>query len=76
MFYQENTTFGIFKTGKTGIFASCRLITSKGNSSGRAWHIDGMRFETLDEVRKYWPRISEEYLLELVLMYGIPKKDS
>lgn len=76
MFYQENMTLGAFKTGKFGIFASCLIITSKSGSSGRVWHIDGMRFETLNEVRKSWPRISEEYLLELVLIYGIPKKDS
>lgn len=63
---------GIFRTGETGIFKSGVFMTSRKSGNGRVWHIAGMRFETLDEVRKI--DIPEEYLLELVLEFGVPKK--
>lgn len=67
---------GWFRTFKRGEFKSHLFITSHSAGNGRVWYIDGKRYETLAEVKEFWPGISEEYLMELVLKYGKPRKST
>lgn len=61
------------KTCSYGTFDGHLFMIGRYTDNKVVWHINGKRYETLDEVREYY-KISEECLVELVLKYGKPYK--
>lgn len=77
----ESSDVGIFKTGNSGRFKETLLIVStelvsRAGYRGLRWYIDGMSFDSLEEVKVCFKNIDDEYLTQLVLIYGLPNYET